>query len=146
MKGLGMAVRLALVVCAAVLLTACVSTGDRLLDADTDTSQVQLRSMQVRAFDTVDRERMLRTVVATLQDLGFVLDAGEVGLGTVSGTRYIDLSKMRITVSVWPRGESQLLVRASCELQRKPVEDPATYQRFFSALSKAVFLDAHEIE
>ena len=144
MKGLGMAVRLALVVAAVVLLTACVSTGDRLLDADT--SQVQLRSMQVRAFDTADRERMLRTVVATLQDLGFVLDAGEVGLGTVSGTRYIDLSKMRITVSVWPRGESQLLVRASCELQRKPVEDPATYQRFFSALSKAVFLDAHEIE
>ena len=144
MKGLGMAVRLALVVAAVVLLTACVSTGDRLLDADT--SQVQLRSMQVRAFDTADRERMLRTVVATLQDLGFVLDAGEVGLGTVSGTRYIDLSKMRITVSVWPRGESQLLVRASCELQRKPVEDPATYQRFFSALSKAGFLDAHEIE
>ena len=144
MKGLGMAVRLALVVAAVVLLTACVSTGDRLLDADT--SQVQLRSMQVRAFDTADRERMLRTVVATLQDLGFVLDAGEVGLGTVSGTRYIDLSKMRITVSVWPRGESQLMVRASCELQRKPVEDPATYQRFFSALSKAVFLDAHEIE
>lgn len=144
MRGLGMAALLALVVGAAAILTGCVSTEDRLLDADT--SQVQLRSMQVRAFDTVDRERMLRTVVATLQDLGFVLDAGEVGLGTVSGTKYIDLSKMRITVSVWPRGESQLMVRASCELQRKPVEDPATYQRFFSALSKAVFLDAHEIE
>jgi hypothetical protein len=144
MRGLGMAALLALVVGAAAILTGCVSTEDRLLDANT--SQVQLRSMQVRAFDTVDRERMLRTVVATLQDLGFVLDAGEVGLGTVSGTKYIDLSKMRITVSVWPRGESQLMVRASCELQRKPVEDPATYQRFFSALSKAVFLDAHEIE
>jgi hypothetical protein len=144
MRAFGLAVRLALIIFAAVVSAGCVSTEDRLLDADT--SQVQLRSMQVRAFDTTDRERMLRTVVATLQDLGFALDAGEVGLGTVSGTKYIDTSQMRITVSVWPRGESQLLVRASCELRRKPVEDPATYQRFFSALSKAVFLDAHEIE
>jgi hypothetical protein len=144
MRAFGMAVQLALIVGAAVVLAGCVSTEDRLLDADT--SQVQLRSMQVRAFDTTDRVRMLRTVVATLQDLGFVLDAGEVSLGTVSGTKYIDMSQMRITVSVWPRGENQLLVRASCELHRKPVEDPATYQRFFSALSKAVFLDAHEIE
>ena len=144
MRAFGMSVRLALIIGAAVVSTGCISTEARLLDADT--SQVQLRSMQVRAFDTTDRERMLRTVVATLQDLGFVLDAGEVGLGTVSGTRYIDSSQMRITVSVWPRGESQLLVRASCELRRKPVEDPATYQRFFTALSKAVFLDAHEIE
>lgn len=126
-----------------LLLTACVSTQDRLLDADT--SQVQLRSIQARAFDTTDREKMLRAVIATLQDLGFVLDAGEIALGTVSGTKHV-VGPMRITVSVWPRGESQLLVRASCELRRKPVVDPLIYQRFFAALSKALFLDAQEIE
>ena len=136
MRAIGMSVRLVLIIGAAVVSTGCISTEARLLDADT--SQVQLRSMQVRAFDTTDRERMLRTVVATLQDLGFVLDAGEVGLGTVSGTRYIDTSQIRMSVRV--------LVRACCELLSKPVEDPATYQRFFTALSKAVFLDAHEIE
>ena len=37
-----------------LLLTACVSTQKRLLDSDT--SQLQLRSIQTRAFDTVDRE------------------------------------------------------------------------------------------
>jgi hypothetical protein len=89
---------------------------------------------------------MLRSVIATLQDLGFVLDSGELGLGTVSGTKYIHTSPMRITVSVLPRGADQLLVRASCELRRKPVKDPVTYQRFFAALSKAVFLDAKEVE
>jgi len=127
-----------------LLANGCVSTKDRLLD--TGTSQVQLRSVQVRAFDTADRERMLRAVIATLQDLGFVLDAGELGLGTVSGTKHVEASPMRITVSVWPRGESQLLVRANAELERKPVEDPETYQRFFAALSRTLFLDAQAID
>ena len=93
MRGFGLVFRLALILGVAVIMNGCVSTKDRLLDSDT--SQVQLRSMQVRAFDTINRERMLRTVIATLQDLGFVLDAGELGLGTVTGTKYIDKSPMR---------------------------------------------------
>lgn len=126
-----------------VLLTSCFSTQKRLLDSDT--SQVQLRSMQERAFETTDRERTLRTVMATLQDLGFILDAADLGLGTVSGTKW-DRVPMRITVAVWPRGETRMLVRANCQLERKPVLDPLPYQRFFAALSKAMFLEAHEVE
>ena len=37
------------------LLTACVSTQKRLLDSGT--SQLQLRSIQTRAFDTTDQEK-----------------------------------------------------------------------------------------
>ena len=144
MTKLRFTVRIALALGIAVILAGCASTAERLLDSNT--SSLQIRSIQARAFDTTDREEMLRTVIATLQDLGFVLDAGELGLGTVSGTRYIYHSPLRITVSVLPRGESQLLVRASCELRRKPVTDPLTYQRFFAALSKAIFLDAQEVE
>lgn len=125
------------------LLPSCISTQGRLLDSET--SQLQLRSIQARSFDTNDRERTLRTVMVTLQDLGFILDAADLGLGTVSGTRW-ERVPMRITVSVRPRGETQMLVRANCQIKRKPVQDPVPYQRFFSALSKSMFLEAHEVE
>ena len=84
-----------------LILSACVSTQKRLLDSDT--SQLQLRSIQTRAFDTTDRELMLRTVMATLQDFGFTLDAGEVALGTVTGVKWMRGNIMRMTVSVRPR-------------------------------------------
>ena len=127
-----------------LLLTACVSTQKRLLDSDT--SQLQLRSIQTRVFDTIDQEKTLRTVMATLQDLDFIIDAGEVGLGTITGIKWVKNHPMRITVSVRPRGESQMLVRANCQIEREPVEDPVPYQRFFAALSKALFLEAHQVE
>jgi hypothetical protein len=126
------------------LLTACVSTQKRLLDSDT--SQLQLRSIQTRAFDTTDQEKTLRTIMATLQDLGFILDAGEVGLGTVTGIKWVQNHSLRITVSVRPRGETQMLVRANCQIKREPIQDPIPYQRFFAALSKAMFLEAHQVE
>lgn len=125
------------------LLASCISTEKRLLDSDT--SQVQLRSIQERTFETTDRERALRAVMATLQDLSFIIDSADLGLGTVSGSKW-DRVPMRITVAVWPRGETRMLVRASCQVERKPVQDPIPYQRFFAALSKALFLEAHEVE
>jgi len=132
-----------LLLAGALLLVSCISTQGRLLDSQT--SQLQLRSIQERAFETSDRERTLRAVMATLQDLGFILDAADNGLGTVSGTRW-DRVPMRITVSVRPRGNTQMLVRANCQIARKPVQDPVPYQRFFAALSKSLFLEAQEVE
>ena len=132
------------VVASLILLTACVSTQKRLLDSDT--SQLQVRSVQTRAFDTTDRDLMLRTVMATLQDFGFMLDAGEVGLGTVSGTKWMKRKIMRITVSVRPRNETQMLVRANCQIGNELVKEAASYQRFFAALSKSLFLEAHQVE
>ena len=127
-----------------LLLTACVSTQKRLMDSDT--SQLQVRSIQTRAFETTDQEQMLRTVMTTLQDFGFTLEAGEVGLGTVTGVRWINDRFMRVTVSVRLRGDTQLLVRANCQLGNEPVNDAAPYQRFFAALSKSLFLEAHQVE
>ena len=51
-----------------------------------------------------------------------------------------------MTVSVRPKGETQLLVRANAQYQLKAVEDPQPYQNFFTALSKALFLEAHQVE
>lgn len=87
----------------------------------------------------------LRTVMATLQDLGFVLDNADDTLGTVTATK-LDGYQLRMTVSVRPRGNSQLLVRASAQYNLTAVEDPEPYQNFFSSLSKAIFLTAQNID
>jgi hypothetical protein len=111
----------------------------------TKESQVKLRAIQSRVFDTKDRDMMLRTVIATLQDLGFIIDKADTTLGTVSATK-LDSYALRMTVSVRERGDTQLLVRANAQYNRHAVEDPEPYQQFFDALSKAVFLTAHQVD
>lgn len=113
-------------------------------------SQVALRSIQTRTFDTADKQRMLRTVMATLQDLEFVLDKADADLGTVSATKFGRYRKkyyrIRMTVTVRPRGQSQLLVRANAEYKRQAIEHPKPYQDFFTALQKSMFLTAHQVD
>lgn len=111
----------------------------------TSKSQVELRSIQTRAFDTTDKSTTLRTVMATMQDLGFVLDKADDVLGTVSGTK-LDGYALRMTVSVRPRDAKQMMVRANAQYNIQPVEDPAPYQQFFVALEKSMFLTAHNVD
>ena len=108
-------------------------------------SQVQTRSIQTRAFDTTDRNQTLRTVIATLQDLGFVIDKADEVLGTVSATK-LDGYQLRMTVTVRPRGQTQLLVRANAQYKLKAVDDPVIYQDFFVSLEKSMFLTAHAVD
>lgn len=108
-------------------------------------SQVALRQIQTRAFDTTDTQKTLRTVIATLQDLGFVIDKADDELGTVSATK-LDGYALRMTVTVRPRGETQLLVRANAQYNVKAVEDPEPYQQFFTALEKSLFLAAQQVD
>ena len=88
---------------------------------------------------------MLRTAIATLQDLGFIIDKADADLGTISATK-LDRYNLRMTVTVRPRGESQLVVRANAQYNIQAVEDPQPYQDFFNSLSKAMFLTAHEVD
>ena len=126
----------------------CVSSQKQLLK--TDASQVMLRSIQSRAFDTTDREKTLRTIISTLQDLGFIVDKADALLGTVSATK-LDKYALQLTVSIRPRGKTQTLIRANAQYfnpysHAVAVEDPEPYQNFFTSLSKAMFLEAHETD
>lgn len=125
------------------VLTSCAPSNKQVLA--TSESQVKLRSIQTRAFDTNEKNKMLRTVIATLQDLGFIIDKADVNLGTVSATK-LNQYNLRMTVTVRERGESQLLVRANAQYNISPVEDPEPYQQFFNSLSKAVFLTAQQVD
>jgi hypothetical protein len=131
-------------VSALVALSGCQTTSsDQLLKSGQ--SQVQTRSIQTRAFDTTDKNKTLRTVIATLQDLGFVVDKADDVLGSVSATK-LDGYRLRMTVTVRPRGQTQLLVRANAQYNVTEVEDPQIYQDFFTSLGKSMFLTAHNVD
>jgi hypothetical protein len=135
----------AVLCCAAAgLLAGCASGVDPRLLGSSD-SQVKLRVIQSRAFDSGDMVRTLKTVMATLQDLGFVLDKADGNLGTVSGTKLNDYA-LRITVTVRPRGDQQVVVRANAQLDQQTIGDPKPYQQFFAALEKAMFLTAQQVD
>lgn len=110
----------------------------------TNASQVALRAVQTRVFDTNDRLRTIKTVIATLQDLGFVVDQADPELGTVSATK-LDRYVMRMTVTVRPRGPQRTAVRASAQYELEAVSDAKPYQQFFEALEKAMFLTANQV-
>lgn len=124
------------------LLAGCVSTHNSVLG--TQYSQVQTRNYQSRAFDTSDREMVLRSIISTMQDLGFIIDRADETLGTISGTSFANSSKL--TVSVREMGKTQTLVRANAQAGLREISDPVPYQNFFNALSQSLFLDAHMIE
>lgn len=136
--------RLLLLLLAASSVTGCVknSTNSAL---DVGSNQVQLRQIQSRAFDTTDKAKTLRTVIAVLQDLGFVIDKADLELGTVTATK-LDGYALRMSVSVRPRGATQLMVRANGQYQEEAVTDPAPYQSFFNSLAKGMFLTAQNVD
>jgi hypothetical protein len=121
----------------------CAPSTDAVLE--TGKSAVALRSFQQRAFDTADVEKTLRTVISTLQDLSFVIDKADLDLGTVSATK-LSGYQVRMTVTVRPRGTTQVLVRANAQYMDKAIEDPKPYQDFFVSLEKAMFLTAHQVD
>lgn len=129
-------------------LAACQTTDQGPPDILSTKPAVELRAMQTRAFDTTDRTQTLRAIVATLQDLGYTLDKIEPPAGTVSATK---LSVLRLTAVAYPYGESRIMVRANAMVkmpaENTQVDDPLFYQQlFFEPLSKAMFLQALQVE
>lgn len=127
-----------------VTLSGCATPAVRALEMNE--SQVKLRSIQTRAFDTTDKKKMMQTVISTMQDLDFVIDKADFMLGSVTGSKFLGQAVVTMTVTIRSRGEKQLLVRANAQYGIKSVEDPATYQDFFVSLEKAIFLTAQQVD
>lgn len=124
------------------LMSACVSNHAAITDG---ASQVQIRQIQTREYDTLNRRDTLRSVLATLQDLGFVIDKASYELGTITATKLQDY-QVRMTVTVRERNSERLAVRANASFDESPIDDPRAYQDFFAALDKAMFLTLHEMD
>ncbi len=103
--------------------------------------QLKLANIRSRVFATADREKTLRAVVETLQDLGFHVDRADYALASVSGTK-LDRYLLRLTVTAIPRDATWLLIRANARYDVTPVLEPELYQKFFATLSHALVLEA----
>ena len=106
-------------------------------------SPVELRAVQSRTFGTPDRNKTVRAVISTLQDLGYNIDKVDAGSGSVSATK---LAQLKLSAAVTPRG-NRMSVRANAYVKLGPqsneVDSPEFYQKlFFAPLSEALFLNA----
>ena len=116
-------------------------------------NQAELRQMQTREYQQLDRRSAMRSVIATLQDLGFVVDRAEYELGLMTATRFDAMTGpraqkhiVRVTVTVTERSGQRLSVRANARYGEIAIEDPEAYQDFFAALDKALFLTANRVD
>ena len=53
---------------------------------------------------------------------------------------------VRLTATIRPRGDQQLVVRASAQYYLKAIESPEPYQQFFRTLEQALFLQANNAQ
>ncbi|MBQ8870553.1 MAG: hypothetical protein IJ019_04165 [Alphaproteobacteria bacterium] len=127
-----------------IALTGCASTHNDVLG--TSQSQVQMRNYQSRSFDTNDKSLVLRAVISTMQDLGFIIERADEKLGTISGTSFSHIHASKLTVSIRAINDKQIVVRANGQVGLKALDNPIPYQNFFNALGQSLFLEAHEVE
>jgi len=126
-----------------VCLAGCATTTP--VDISGNRTQLEARQIQTRQYDTLDKALTIRSVIATLQDLGFTIDQADAELGTITATRYHKYT-MRMTVTVVQRGDERVSVRANARIGENAVTDAATYQDFFASLDKAMFLTLQRID
>lgn len=126
-----------------IFLTGCFASNSTHV-IGSNQSQVEMRNYQSRKFDTNDKKLVMRAVVSTMQDLGFIINQVDYNIGTVSGSSFTNMSTLTITVR--DINSKQLIVRAIAQHNRNLIQDPKAYSNFFESLSKSLFLEAHEIE
>ncbi len=125
-----------------MMLCACSSLTSRLLNTP---NQLELRALQERSFDGNDMNAMMRNIIATLQDLDFIIERADAELGTITALKTSEVNT-RLTISVRKQNNNQLLVRTSAQYGNDQVTVAKFYQDFYAALHKAIFVDIHAVE
>ena len=126
-----------------LLIGGCATTTPH--DVTGPGTQLEIRQIQTREYDTLDKQMTMRSVIATLQDLGFTIDQAHLDLGTVTATR-LHKYTMRMTVTVVEKTGGRVSVRANARIGETAVQDAATYQDFFVVLDKAMFLTLNKVD
>jgi len=99
--------------------------------------QILLQKMQTRVFDTNDKNAVARGIISTLQDLNFIIAKADTARGTISARKFGDYP-IEMTVTIQPLPTTQISVHGEARYNSKIIENPATYQEFFSSLQKSL--------
>jgi PBP1b-binding outer membrane lipoprotein LpoB len=128
---------------AAILLISFISGCASQIDpALVKQRQLQMQRMQTRVFDTNDRKTVTRGVIATMQDLDFIINNLDVEQGIVSAKRF-GTYPIDMTVTIQPISSKQILVHGIAQYNLKTIEDPFLYEQFFSSLQKLLPFASH---
>ena len=132
---------IALAVCLGLWVLACAGTKappEELLSLSE--AQMKIRSYQIRAFDVKSQDKVVRGVVAALQDLGFLIERANAPMGLVTAGKFAQGGFVEVTVTVRPKGTSQNEVRVNAVFNTQTVEDPKVYQNFFTVVERSLFV------
>jgi len=132
-------------VAAVLLMTLLGGCASQIDPALVKQHEALIQRMQSRVFETGDNKVVARGVIATLQDMNFVINTADIGLGAISAKKFGDYP-IEISVTIQPMSNSLILVHGNARYQLKTIEDPAIYEQLFSSLEKSVSLVAHPID
>lgn len=109
-------------------------------------SQLMIRQAQTREYENVTKKQAMRASISALQDLDFILDKVDADLGMISASKYQHDMLVKITICVGEKGSDNVSVRASATYGIRPIEDPITYQDFFSVFDKSLFFVKNQVD
>jgi len=136
---------LGFVLLVSILFTGCMIDSKQMILENEQ--QLKVRSFQIKKYDK-PKKLVARATISTLQDLSFIIDKADMETGTVTATKLAKGgASMRITIVIREKGENLTQVRSNAQFSSsfnqmpKAVTAPETYQAFYTALDKALFLD-----
>ncbi len=100
---------------------------------------------QVLALASGDGAQVLQVAIATLLDMGFLVDGADSSTGTVNASKFLE-HRLRVTVAVEPAATGGVLVRMVARYAGDLVTDPGPYRDFFAELARGLGIPARPAE
>lgn len=153
----------------ALLVTGCHRHREEVL------TQLQVREIQTRDFDTKDMKSVMKSMMNVLQDEGFIIKNAVLDLGLLSAEKHVDIENkasaaFQTLLSSHPRWDKQQVLEASANVSEfgekirirmnfqtkifdnwgrpsniETIYDSLYYQNFFERVGKGLFLADQEI-
>ncbi len=138
-------------------------------------TQLEIREIQTRSYDTNDSKMVMKAVMHTLQDDNYIVKQANVDLGLLTAQKEEDLGNSVTPIFRYGNSETRYpnntvteasanvseygaQTRVRINFQRKvldnkgvtmeveQLDDPLFYQKFFSKVDKAVFLGLENLQ